>query len=139
GAIQMAYLQNLFLARAWHQLAPDQKHKVVIAGYDTFDANTTPGNLHVMTSDYVTAARTPDGNLVMAYLPSRRTVKVDMTQLSGPAHARWYDPSRGTFTAIAGSPLKNAGEHTFLPPGNNGDGDGDWVLVLETKPPPETR
>jgi hypothetical protein len=27
----------------------------------------------------------------------------------------------------------------FTPPGNNGDGDGDWVLVLETKVPPAAK
>jgi Putative collagen-binding domain of a collagenase len=91
----------------------------------------------VMTSDYVTAGRTPDGALVMAYLPSIRTIKVDMAQLAGPATARWYDPSRGTYTAVKDSPLPNSGKRAFTPPGNNGDGDGDWVLVLETEPPKE--
>ena len=100
-------------------------------------ATTTPGNAYGMTSDYVTAGRTPDGALVMAYLPSPRTVTVDMSQLRAPATARWYDPSRGTYTAVQGSPLPNTGKRELTPPGNNGDGDGDWVLVLETKPPPK--
>jgi hypothetical protein len=137
GAKQMAHVQAFFGPRAWHQLVPDQKHTVVTTGYGTFDGTTTEGNRYVMTSDYVTAGRTPDGALVMAYLPSLRTVKVDMAQLGGPATARWYDPSRGTYTAVNGSPLPNSGEHAFTPPGNNGDGDGDWVLVLETTPPKE--
>jgi hypothetical protein len=135
GAKQMAHVQALFGPRAWHQLVPDQKHAVVTAGYGTLDDTTTEGNRYGMTSDYVTAARTPDGALVMAYLPSLRTVKVDLAQLGGPATARWYDPSRGTYTAVEGSPLPNSRERAFTPPGNNGDGDGDWVLVLETTPP----
>jgi hypothetical protein len=139
GAKQMAHVQALFGPRAWHQLVPDQKHAVVTAGYGTFDATTTAGNRFVMTSDYVTAARTPNGALVLAYLPSRRTVTVDMKQLGGPATARWYDSSRGTYTAVAGSPLPNAGARAITPPGNNGDGDGDWVLVLETAPPEAER
>ena len=130
---------RLFRPAHWHRLVPDQKHTVVNAGYGTFDAAPTEGNLKVMTSDYVTAARTPDGTLVMAYLPSRRTVNVNMAELGGPATARWYDPSRGVYTAIKGSPLPNAGNRAFTPPGNNGDGDGDWVLVLETTPPKEDR
>jgi hypothetical protein len=138
GAIQMAHVQALFVPRAWHQLVPDQKHNVVTAGYGTFDSTTTPGNIYAMTSDYVAAARTPGGALVMAYMPSRRTVTVDMRQLDAPATAKWYDPSRGTYTAIDGSPLPNTGKRAFTPPGNNGDGDGDWVLVLETKPPPKS-
>jgi hypothetical protein len=139
GAIQMAHVQALFLPRPWHRLVPDQKHAVVSAGYGTFDGTTTEGNVYGMTSDFVTAGRTPDGSLVMAYLPSRRTVTVEMTQLSAPATARWYDPSRGAYKAVSGSPLPNTGKHAFTPPGNNGDGDGDWVLVLETKPPPERK
>ena len=135
GAVQIAHVQALFVPRPWYRLVPDQQHKVVTAGYGTFDATTTAGNRYVMTSDYVTAARVPDGSLVMAYLPSRRPVTVDMSRLAGPATARWYDPSRGTYTAVQGSPLPNTGKREFTPPGNNGDGDGDWVLVLETAPP----
>jgi hypothetical protein len=131
GAIQMAHVQALFGSRRWWELVPDQKHAVVTAGYGTFDATTTDRNVFRMASDYVTAARTPDGALVMAYLPSRRTVTVDMSQLAGAAMARWYDPGRGTYKAIAGSPLPNVGKREFNPAGNNADGDGDWVLVLE--------
>ena len=135
GAVQMAHVQALFVPRPWHELVPDQKHTVVVAGYGTFDATTTQGNAYGMTSDYVTAGRTPDGSLVLAYVPSLRTVTVDMSQLSAAATAHWYDPSRGTYTAVEESPLANTGNHKFTPPGRNGDGDGDWVLVLETKPP----
>jgi Protein of unknown function (DUF4038)/Putative collagen-binding domain of a collagenase len=137
GAKQMAHVQSLFGRRAWHKLVPDQKHAVVIAGYGTLDDTTTEGNRYVMTSDYVTTARTPDGTLAMAYLPSLRTIKVDMTQLAGPATARWYDPSLGIYALVKASPLLNTGKRDFTPPGNNGDGDGDWVLVLETAPPKE--
>ncbi len=136
GAIQMAYVQAFFEPRAWYDLVPDQKHTVLVAGYGTFDSTTTDGNCFVMTSDYVTAARTPDGTLVMAYLPSRRTITVDLSTLSGAATARWYDPSRGTYANAAEQlTVPNSGKHAFTPPGNNADGDGDWVLVLETAPP----
>jgi hypothetical protein len=131
GAIQMAYVKALFEPRAWFDLVPDQTHKVVIAGYGTFDGTTTEGNRYTMTSDYVAAARTPDGSLVMAYMPTFRPITVNMTQLSGPATARWYDPSCGRYSAIKGSPFANSGKHMFIPPRRNADGDDDWVLVLE--------
>jgi hypothetical protein len=51
--------------------------------------------------------------------------------MGGPVTARWYDPSCGTFFEISGSPFHNSGQSYFVPPGNNADGDGDWVLVLE--------
>jgi hypothetical protein len=59
-------------------------------------------------------------------------VTIDMTRLKGPARARWFDPSNGTYTVIAASPLANTGSRNFTPPGNNYDGDGDWLLALET-------
>jgi len=70
----------------------------------------------------------------MAYMPTRRTITVDMTQLSGPVTARWYDPANGTYSSIAGSPFANTGTRQFMPAGNNSVGDGDWVLVLEMPP-----
>jgi hypothetical protein len=130
GAIQMAYVKALFEPRAWFDLVPDQTHKVVTAGYGTFDGTTTKGNIYIMTSDYVAAGRTPDGSLVLAYMPTFRPITVDLTQLRGPATAQWYDPSCGRYSAIQGSPFTNS-DHVFIPPRHNADGDDDWVLVLE--------
>jgi hypothetical protein len=129
GAQQMAHLQALFTARAWYNLVPDQNHSVLTAGFGSFASSG-----QVSANDYATAARVPDGSLVMAYLPTIRTVTIDMTKLGGSVTARWYDPSNGTFAAIAGSPLANSGTHSFTPAGNNAGGDPDWVLVLEASP-----
>jgi hypothetical protein len=120
GAVQMAYVTALFEPRAWYDLVPDQGHTVVTSGFGIFGSN-----------DYVTAARTPDGKLVMAYVPSARTLTVDMSKLSGTVAARWYDPTTGLFADISGSPFANSGSHNFTTPGANADGDEDWVLVLE--------
>lgn len=130
GAIQFGYVKTLFAPRRWYDLIPDQNHSVVTAGYGTFLSTGS-----VNGSDYATAARTADGALVMVYLPTRRTVTVDMSKLSAPATARWYDPSTGTYVAIAGSPFTNTGPRGFTPSGNNAAGDGDWVLVLESPTP----
>ncbi len=135
GAVQMAWVKALFELRRWFDLIPDQTHKLVVAGYGTFDGESHDGNHYVMTSDYVTAGRTPDGKLAIAYMPSLRPLKIDLSQLSGPVIARWYDPSRGTYFPIQGSPFRNSGQTYFIPPGNNADGDGDWVLVLEAGEP----
>jgi len=131
GAVQMAYVKAAFEPRPWFDLVPDQDHTVITVGYGTFDATTTDANVKVASSDYVTAARTPDGRLVMAYMPSLRPLTVDMTKLRAPVTARWYDPSRGAYRPIEGSPFSNTGARTFTPPGPNGEGYGDWVLVLE--------
>ena len=130
GAVQMAYVQALFEPRNWYQLVPDQEHKVVTHGWGTFGQ-----------FDYVPAARTPDGTLVMAYVPEARPITVDMTQLNSPVTARWYDPASGKFRDIPGSPLPPTGTHDFQTPGENADGPGnaDWILVLETHPPASGR
>ena len=133
GSLQMGYVKFLFASRRWFDLIPDQSHAVVTAGYGTFADSGALGD-----SDYLTAARTPDGALAMAYMPTLRTITVDMSTLGGPSYGSWYDPSNRTFVTIAGSPLANAGTRTFTPPGANADGDGDWVLVLEaTGVPPD--
>jgi hypothetical protein len=81
--------------------------------------------------DRAVAARTGDGRLVVAYVPSARELSVDLTQLGGTVTARWYDPTSGAYTDAAESPLPNTGTHAFTPPAENADGIGDWVLVLE--------
>jgi hypothetical protein len=129
GAVQMGYVRRLFESLPWYDLVPDQTHMVVTVGFGTFSDLALVGE-----SDYVTAARTPDGSLVVAYLPTMPTeghITVDMTQLSAPASASWYDPSTGKFSAIAGAPFQNTASHDFTPPGPNRDGDDDWVLVLQ--------
>ena len=113
-------MKALFESRKWYALVPDQTHTVVTNGFGTFG-----------TDDYVTAARTPDGTLAMAYVPSSRTITVDLSTLSGPVTARWYDPTAGTFTSHPGLPFANAGSVQFATPGTNAGGDDDWVLVLE--------
>jgi hypothetical protein len=114
---------------------PDRDHLTVVAGNGTFSDSGSLG-----ASDYLTAARTPDGALVLAYMPTIRTITVDMSRLGAEVQASWYDPSAGTFHPLAGSPFANSGTRSFTPPGANADGDGDWVLVLEAPSvPPDTQ
>jgi len=126
GVTQFDHWYALFKAKDWYNLVPDQNHTVVTAGYGTFKNCCANAN-----SDCLTAARTPDGKLVIAYLPTVRTITVDMAQLAGSVTARWYDPTNGAYSAIAGSPFPNNGSRQFTPPKTNSAGDGDWVLILE--------
>ena len=125
GSRQMTYATNLFARRRWFDLVPDYHHSVVVSGYGSYAATGS-----VQDSNYVTAARTPDGRLVMAYVPEGQTIGVDMSKLAARVRARWYDPTNGTYRRVPGSPFDNAGTRRFSPPGKNGDGDPDWVLVL---------
>ena len=126
GSRQMTFVTNLFARRPWFDLVPDTGHTLVVAGYGTYsDSGDVNG------SDYVTAARTPDGRLAIAYLPTDHPVVVDMRRMAGPrVRADWYDPTSGRYRTIAGSPLARGARLTFTPPGKNQGGKEDWVLVL---------
>jgi len=91
------------------------------------------GTLSTNTMDYVGAAIN-SGTLGMAYCPKSATITADLSKLSGPARAHWYDPTNGKFREIADSPFANSGSQGFSTPGSNSTGDEDWVLLLEAEP-----
>ncbi len=121
GSQSMTYLRKLFDSLAWWRLQPDFDGKLVTSG-------TGRGR------DRSAAARADDGSFAVVYLPSVRTISVDMARLSGSEiTARWYDPADGTYKAVKGSPFPTKGVGTFRPAGGNGAGFGDWVLILTAK------
>lgn len=124
GSKDMVHVATFFRSRPWYQLVPDPRRAsdgvtatrshIVIEGM---------GELNGL--DTLAAARTADGQTLMVYLPSERTVKVDLSQMSGNrVTAWWFNPRNG-----ASQP---AGEHpttapaSFIPPG-----PGDWGLVID--------
>ncbi|MBN1669795.1 MAG: DUF4038 domain-containing protein [Kiritimatiellae bacterium] len=133
GTRQMEFVLGLFEGRAWYDLVPDDTHQFVTAGYgvkaviDKAAANP-PG------FDYVAAARTRDGSLAMAYLPptgrESRTITAAMGRLRAGISASWYNPATGAYIRIDECP--NSGVGDFTSPGDNGSGQNDWVLILET-------
>ena len=126
GVTQLGYMKTFFSSYLWYDLVPDQNHTIITGGYGTFSDTGSLGS-----NDYLTAASTPDGRLVMAYLPTVRPITINMSTLASKMNAQWYDPTNNTYTTISGSPLINSGSLEFTPPGNNSAGDGDWVLLLQ--------
>lgn len=140
GVKQMEIWKDLFVSLPWQDLVPDQQHTTLTAGYGTFgrdeihfekDGLDASYSLRVSQSDYATAARTPDGAYVVIYLPTSRSVTVDMSRLSGPVRAEWIDPTNGERKAITGGPFPNFGLRDFTPPKQNHARDSDWVLLLK--------
>ena len=124
---QLTIWKNFFTSLPWQDLVPDQDHRVVTAGLGTYGTLKT----RVSQSDYCTAARTADGSVVVAYLPTVRTITVNMASLKSRARAQWFDPTNGAYTTIPGGRFANVGTRQFTPPGKNHDGEGDWVLLLK--------
>jgi hypothetical protein len=114
GSTSTMVATQLLTQRAWQGLVPDWNHAIVTSGYGS-----------VGSPDYVAAAGSPDGSLVLAYLPGSRTVTVDLSGLNGQVSAHWYDPGNGASTDVNGSPFGNTAPQDFTPPGRNSAGDND--------------
>lgn len=123
GTREFKLMTELFASSRWYDLVPDQDHKLLVGGYGT--ANTVGS---VNDNDYATAARTADGRLAVIYLPTSRTITVDMSQLRAGSVAFWYDPTDGRYQ-LANPPV-SGGKVSFTPPGANHGGDDDWVLRI---------
>jgi hypothetical protein len=142
GVKQMTIWKNFFKGVPWQDLIPDQQHTTLTAGYGTFgsdqlhfdkDGLDASYTLRVSQSDYATAARTPEGAYIVIYVPTSRTLTVDMSRLRGPARAEWFDPTDGEHKEITGEPFPNSGSRKFTPPQRNHARDSDWVLMLKAE------
>jgi hypothetical protein len=125
GAQDMARLNAFIRSIAWQNLVP--------SGLGGMKTLVTAGGSTPSASDYVAASATPDGTLLVAYVPPAHSgsITIDMTAMSKPAQARWFNPTSGAYAQI-GTGIPNTGSFVFDPPGNNGSGFSDWVLVLDT-------
>ena len=106
GVVELGYMKDLFISRKWYDLIPDQNHTIVTAGYhgsaeyigklwaNFGDRSGLLGRLFayvkrftglgsITANTYAPAARTFDGTLLIVYMPSIRTITVDMSKLAG--------------------------------------------------------
>ena len=133
GSQGMAKLRRLLDSRPWWTFVPDLNNTVVVAGFG--DPNSSDPSQY-----YVTAARIPDGSSLWAYVPTGRTITLDMSKISGSTvQTWWYNPRTGNATA-AGE-FANVGLRDFTTPASEGLTQ-DWVLVADDAsqdlPPPGT-
>ena len=131
GSRDMTRLNAFIGSIAWQNLVP--------SGLNGMRTLVTSGGSPVSSSDYVAAVATPDGKLLVAYIPPAHSgsITVDMGAMSGLTRARWFDPTSAAYSGI-GTGFTNSGPRAFTPPGSNNAGANDWVLVLDvpdnTKP-----
>jgi hypothetical protein len=125
GAQDMGRLNAFLGSIPWWTLVP--------SGLNGMKTLITAGGSSQSAADYVAAAASPDGALLVAYAPPAHTgsITVEMTAMSGNTRARWFNPATAAYTLISAS-LPNTGTQVFTPSGNNGSGFPDWVLVLDT-------
>lgn len=125
GAQDAARVFSFLKSKAWHRLKPSG-----LGGMGTL-ITVGGGTASPQSTSYVAAACTPEGDLLLAYIPPAHTgsITVDMTKMAASSRARWYDPSNGALTDIG--VFLNTGTRSFTPPATNGAGDTDFLLVLE--------
>jgi len=113
GSRYMEIARRFFDSLEWWELEPDIAHQFVV------DGRGDPGG-----NDGAQVAVARGGDTLVAYLPSRLTLKVRLPRLSGEAlRGFWFDPRTGAATPIGTFPRD--GVRPFQPPA-----DGDWLLVL---------
>jgi len=126
GAHDMEHLNRLIRSVPWWELVPSGMNGMrnLIAERGSIDSS----------ANYVSAAATRSGNLLVAYVPPahRGSITVDVTGMGKVIEASWYDPTSGSYAKVAGSPFANNGARTVTPPPINSKGQTDWVLVLAT-------
>jgi hypothetical protein len=106
GSEAMGHLADLFASRAWFRLRPDVTGDVVVAG-----------------GSGATAGITSDGESILVYVSSARTLTIDLSLLSGVnARSWWFDPSDGSSTDLGFS--ISGGLANFAAPGRG-------VLVID--------
>lgn len=114
----MAHLRTFVDSIRWWELKPDVSSTFLVAGL---------GGQNDL--DRATATIADDGSLAVVYVPSQRTITVDLGRLAGwVATVRWFEPTTGTW--IHGRTLSLRGFHArfhqFETPG-----PGDWTLLVE--------
>ena len=119
GSKDVTYFRALTNAVPWWTLVPDVAGSFVTAGAGP-DGGT-----------HATAAVSADGTWAVVYLPTRRSITVDLSRLKGSvATGYWYDPTSGKATFLHSMSLT---QQTITSPGPNAAGDADWVLVLNSQ------
>jgi len=114
GSRDMVHLRSLFASRLWHTLIPDLDHEVITSGLGEYRG-----------LDYLAAAQTVDGSTAIAYMPTARSVTVNLERFSGvQVRVWWYDPRLGTAQRVGDYAAR--GTLPLDPPG-----EGDWVLVVD--------
>ena len=114
AATEISYLSGFFNSFAWYNLVPDQTHSLLTAGYGTYSA----AGGDVASNDYATAALSTDNGLAMLYVPTSRTLTVNLARWAARYFAlvRHYHQTLRRFSGPAS--LANSGSHNFATPGD---------------------
>jgi hypothetical protein len=112
AAEQMAHLVDFFTNLKWWQLSP-APHLLL----------EQPGQQDVHNTILVSA--TPGAEIVVAYTPAGREIRLDVAQLRDELGGEWCNPRTGQRQQA--TPIRNGDSATYTAP----DAD-DWLLILQS-------
>ena len=127
GAItEQAVAVEVFRSLPWWTLVPDADGTFLVDGQGEASTKGTQegGFADVLESDWATASIADDGSHAVVYVPTARTITVDLSRLAPGVSAAWVDP-------VSGESRATALEKTLTTPGENAGGDEDWLLVVQ--------
>lgn len=115
GSRSMGVLAGVFANYPWHLLTPDIESRFVTDGVRS-------------GHDRIAAAVASDATFAIVYIPTGRTMKVELDRLRGQAKAKWIDPVDGS---QRDGDTVTAGPTLIETPGRNAGEGTDWLLVFE--------
>jgi hypothetical protein len=125
GSRGMSHFAEAFRGRRWWDLVPEPGVGVSYGASWQGQRILIEGLGESRGLDFCTAARTPAGDLAMAYLPTPRRLTLDLSLVAGQrARLAWFDPIRGGWTD--GGERSAAAGVEVDPPGAQ-----DWLLAIE--------
>lgn len=124
GAKNMKVLNGFIKSIEWWKLVP--------SGLNGMKNLVIAGNGVDTAADYITAACSRDGKLLVAYIPPahKGSMTIDISALSNNSSASWFDPTNGKYISIPQAVRPANGKMEFTTPGKNSSGESDWVLVI---------
>jgi hypothetical protein len=139
GSVGQSILGKLFRSREHWLLVPDIDHDVMTAGYDPRPPlesakerlRSIVYHFPIRTGNNLSvAARTSDGQTIIAYIPSGNLAPITMemgkiTDAASRANCWWFNPHDGSSLSIG--TFAAAGSRTFTPPDAK-----DWILVIDS-------
>jgi hypothetical protein len=117
GSKSMSILRRIFSSYPWYAMTPDTGDTFVTAGVSS-------------ELDRVAASVANDRSFAMAFVPSSRTIRLDLGRLRGPDELIWIDPTDGARHRVASSAT---GRVSLVTPGKNARGGQDWLLVAQAR------
>ncbi|AOW14377.1 hypothetical protein LPB72_03460 [Hydrogenophaga crassostreae] len=130
GSAHLARAKALLLTLPWHRLEPialPSISKLTQLWKKFFKSDLLPSR----HQHPVAAAATRDGELALYYFLDTRPIAVDGKPFAHPVDAFWFDPANGNTTPMENTKHLARDQTPSAPPGKNGAGDTDWLLVVK--------